>query len=67
MSRYTDGAANSETQAKPSTWPETPVKNIFNAPLSAAGFEVEPSMSNLESILRELSEAPDIPGHEDED
>jgi hypothetical protein len=43
------------------------VKNIFNAPLFAAGFEVETRMSNLESILRESSEAQNIPGHEDED
>jgi hypothetical protein len=43
------------------------VKNIFNAPLFVAGFEVETRMSDLKSILKELSEAQNISGHEDED
>jgi hypothetical protein len=62
-----DGAANSETQASRQPDQRTPAKNIFNAPQFAAGFEVETRMSNLKSILGELSEAQNIPDDEDED
>jgi hypothetical protein len=41
------------------------VKNIVDVMLAAA-FEVETRMSDLKSILRELPEVPNIPGHEDE-